>query len=92
MILTAKINSPEIFKGYSHHLQKQISAKYLKNVSLKINYFLGKDFIRSVNLLIPKGFLESIGAFKEIVLRYRMMLKSKDVESKITNVSSIYFA
>ena len=65
---TAKISSPEIYKGYLSNPQKHIPAKYLKKISVKI-IFLGTDFIRSLHFFIPNGFLDSIGVSKEIILR-----------------------
>ena len=52
---TAKIGSPEIYKGYLSNPQKHIPAKYLKKISVKI-IFLGKYSIRSLNFLFQIGF------------------------------------
>ena len=53
MASTAKINSTEIYKGYSSPSQKHIPAKYLKSLSMKI-IFIGKGFIRSL-IFYSKG-------------------------------------
>ena len=52
---TAKIISPEIYKGYLSNPQKHIPAKYFKKISVKI-IFLGKDFVLSLNFLFQIGF------------------------------------
>ena len=52
---TAKISSPEIYKGDLSNPQKYILAKYLKKLSMKIK-LLGKDFIRLLHFLFQMGF------------------------------------
>ena len=66
---TAKISSPEMCECCLSNPQKYIPAKYPKKLSVK-NISLGNDIIRSLtHFCVPDGFLESIGASKEIILR-----------------------
>ena len=66
---TAKISSPEMCECYLSNPKKYIPAKYPKKLSVK-NISLDNDIIRSLtHFCVPNGFLESIGASKEIILR-----------------------
>ena len=71
------------------HICKNIFPENNSKIYLKL-IFVSKDFIRSFNYFFQNGFEKALASLR-LLFKDNKDVDTKDVESKIENVTSIYF-